>query len=66
MGIEETITATLDDYVSIAVRLAQDVQWRRVVKKRISENKHRVYRDSSCIAALEEFFSRVARSRRGE
>lgn len=61
MGVTETITETLDDYVSVAVRLARDVPWRMAVKERILANKHKVYRDRACIAALEEFLDRVTR-----
>jgi predicted O-linked N-acetylglucosamine transferase (SPINDLY family) len=61
MGVEETITETIDDYVSAAIRLAQDVPWRMAVKNRISENKHRIYRDTTCVSALQEFLSSVAR-----
>jgi protein O-GlcNAc transferase len=64
MGIVETITETVDGYVSTAVRLARDVPLRTAIKTRISESKHRVFRDRSCITALEEFLSREAR--RGE
>jgi predicted O-linked N-acetylglucosamine transferase (SPINDLY family) len=59
MGVEETITQTVDDYILTAIRLAQDLQWRIAVKNRISENKHRVYRDSTCISALEEFLTKA-------
>jgi predicted O-linked N-acetylglucosamine transferase (SPINDLY family) len=61
MGVTETITETIDNYVSVAIRLARDVPWRMAVKKRIAANKHRVYRDMTCISALEEFLNRVAR-----
>jgi protein O-GlcNAc transferase len=61
MGVEETITETVDDYVFTAVRLAQDVPWRMAVKNRILENKHRVYRDSNCVSALQDFLYSAAR-----
>jgi protein O-GlcNAc transferase len=61
MAVDETITETIDDYVSTAVRLARDMPWRMAVKNRISENKHRVYRDSTCVLALQEFLNNVAR-----
>jgi protein O-GlcNAc transferase len=61
MGVTETIADTVDEYISLAVHLARDPGWRNVVRRRIAENKHRVYRDRECIAALEEFFCRVAR-----
>jgi predicted O-linked N-acetylglucosamine transferase (SPINDLY family) len=55
MGMEETIAQTVDEYVTTAVRLARDTSWRRSVKSRIAENKHRLYRDESCVSALEAF-----------
>jgi predicted O-linked N-acetylglucosamine transferase (SPINDLY family) len=61
MDVTETIAETLDDYVAIAVRLASDVQWRTAVRTRMSHNKHRVYRDTASISALESFLDSVAR-----
>ncbi|MGA8615978.1 MAG: tetratricopeptide repeat protein [Xanthobacteraceae bacterium] len=61
MGITDTIGETVDDYVSIAARLGRDPSWRMAARQRISENKHRVYRDSEATAALEDFFCRIAR-----
>ena len=63
MDLTETVAATLDDYVSIAARLARDLAWRASVKERIAVNKHRLYRDRACITALEAFLDRVARGR---
>ncbi len=60
MGVTDTITETVDDYVSTAVRLARDVSWRIALRKRIAESKSRLYRDNSFIFALEEFFVQVA------
>jgi predicted O-linked N-acetylglucosamine transferase (SPINDLY family) len=61
MDVTDTIAASVDDYVAIAVRLGRDPEWRAFIKRRVAANKHRVYRDRSCIAALEEFLLRVAR-----
>jgi len=55
MGVEETIAADTDEYVSIATRLALDKHWREEVSAGINRNKQRVYRDRECIAALERF-----------
>jgi protein O-GlcNAc transferase len=60
MGVTDTITETVDDYVSTAVRLAHDGSWRMALRKRIAESKPHLYRDDSCILALEEFLVRVA------
>jgi predicted O-linked N-acetylglucosamine transferase (SPINDLY family) len=61
MGIGETTAHTIDEYVSIAVGLAQDPRAREELKTRISQNKHRLYRDRDCILALEAFLDQVAR-----
>ena len=55
MAVEDTVTETPDDYVVAAVRLARDPAWRQTVKTRISQSKHRLYRDTACISALEQF-----------
>jgi protein O-GlcNAc transferase len=60
MGVMDTITKTVDDYVSTAVRLAQDVSWRMALRKRIAESKSGLYRDDSFILAFEEFLVEVA------
>jgi predicted O-linked N-acetylglucosamine transferase (SPINDLY family) len=60
MGVTDTITDTVDDYVSTAIRLARDISWRMGLRKRIAESKSRLYRDDSFIFALEEFFVQVA------
>jgi predicted O-linked N-acetylglucosamine transferase (SPINDLY family) len=61
MGITETIAESIDDYIAIAARLAGDGEWRAAVKKRVAENKQRLYRDRACIDALEDFLQRAAR-----
>jgi predicted O-linked N-acetylglucosamine transferase (SPINDLY family) len=61
MGVTETITETVEGYVSAAVRLAKDEAWHAKLKRQIATNKHLLYRDRECISALEEFLDRVAR-----
>jgi predicted O-linked N-acetylglucosamine transferase (SPINDLY family) len=62
MGVTDTIAASIDDYVSMAVRLAHAPAERAALSARIAENKHKVYRDRACIAGLEQFLERVART----
>jgi predicted O-linked N-acetylglucosamine transferase (SPINDLY family) len=59
MGIEDGIASSIEDYVSKAALLGKAVEWRRQIAGRIRENAHRVYRDLSCIRALEEFLEGV-------
>ena len=61
MGITDTITDTVDDFISTAVRLGRDVPWRNEIKARIAANKHKIYRDRASIEALEEFLDQAVR-----
>jgi protein O-GlcNAc transferase len=63
MDISETIAGSVDEYVAIAARLAGDPQERQALKERIAANKHRLYRDGACIAALEDFLETSVRPR---
>ncbi len=56
MGIEETIAATKEDYVKIAVRLGQDATYRQHISKLVASNKHKLYGDLKPVRALEDFF----------
>jgi predicted O-linked N-acetylglucosamine transferase (SPINDLY family) len=62
MGLDEMIAQTVDDYVAIAVRLGRSAAERTALAARIAASKHRVYGDLSCVAALEEFLDRAART----
>jgi protein O-GlcNAc transferase len=64
MGLTETIAASLDSYIEIGVRLANDSEWRKCISGKIADNKHRIYRDVECITALEEFLERAVKERR--
>ena len=62
MGVTDTIARAIDDYVAIAVRLANEPAERQALRERMKENAHKVYRDRACIAALEDFLERAVRS----
>jgi protein O-GlcNAc transferase len=61
MDVPDTVTASIDGYVAAAVRIARDADWRSALRSKIAGNKHRLYRDSTCIAALEDFLATQAR-----
>jgi predicted O-linked N-acetylglucosamine transferase (SPINDLY family) len=61
MGVTETIAHTVDDYVSIAARLANNSAERAALSARIAAGKQKVYRDRTCISALEDFLDWAAR-----
>jgi predicted O-linked N-acetylglucosamine transferase (SPINDLY family) len=62
MDVQDTVTASVDGYVAAAVRIARDADWRSSLRGKIARNKHRLYRDSMCIAALEDFLAAQARA----
>jgi predicted O-linked N-acetylglucosamine transferase (SPINDLY family) len=61
MGMPEAIAGGVDDYVALAIRIGKDAAWRTALKTRIASDKHRLYRDRTSIAALEDFLDRAAR-----
>jgi protein O-GlcNAc transferase len=63
MGMTETIAATPDEYIEIAVRLGLDTQWRNQISGKIARNKYLLYRDKTCITALEDFFEKSVKER---
>jgi predicted O-linked N-acetylglucosamine transferase (SPINDLY family) len=62
MGIEDSTARTIDAYVSMAGSLGRDRAKRAELSARLAQQKHRVYRDRRCVAALEAFLERVVRS----
>src|SRR5215831_8027720 len=62
MGMTATVCESIEEYVELAVGLARDLAWRAEVKHMIATGKRAIYRDRTCIAALEEFLDQVARS----
>jgi protein O-GlcNAc transferase len=65
MGVTETVVGSMDDYVSTAVSLAHNQTRRAELRSKIAANKHRLYRDRSCILALDDFIENAARGLRG-
>ena len=55
IGCEATIAGSVDEYVSIAVRLARDPVWRAEVRLAVARNKDRAFGDLSYVRALETF-----------
>ena len=55
IGCEATIAGSEDDYVAIAVRLARDPVWRADIRRTVASGKHRAFRDTASIRALETF-----------
>jgi predicted O-linked N-acetylglucosamine transferase (SPINDLY family) len=61
MGMPETIADSIDGFVALAARIDRDRDWRAAIKRRVAADKHRLYRDGACIAALADFIDRAVR-----
>jgi protein O-GlcNAc transferase len=67
MGFTELVADSLDSYVEIALRLANDREWRERVKTEIASRSHALYEDAAVVRELEDFFrAAVDANRRGE
>jgi protein O-GlcNAc transferase len=55
MGLPELIAESEEDYISLAVKLARDSEYRSLVRKRIEANRHILFNDTAPIRALETF-----------
>jgi predicted O-linked N-acetylglucosamine transferase (SPINDLY family) len=62
MNISETTARTIEEYVSIAGFFGRSAASRIELSAKIAANKHRVYRDRDCIAALEAFLDEAVRN----
>jgi protein O-GlcNAc transferase len=60
IGMPEAVARSIDDYVSLGVRIARDPAWRAELKARVMRDRERLYRDRAPIVALEEFLERAA------
>ncbi len=59
LGVTETIAKTVDDYVSIAVRLAHGPSMRASLRAQVAMGRHRVIADTAPIRALEVFLTQA-------
>jgi predicted O-linked N-acetylglucosamine transferase (SPINDLY family) len=60
MGLAELVTATEGEYVSLALRLAGDAEYRRQIRARMEAARGVLYEDPAPIKALEDFLIKVA------
>lgn len=59
LGVEDTIAYSEREYIEIAVRLAEEPDWRRSIVEKIKANQDRIFEDKSCVEALEQFFKKI-------
>jgi predicted O-linked N-acetylglucosamine transferase (SPINDLY family) len=56
LGLGELIASSGEEYIEIAARLGNDASWRSTISRKIAENNVKLYEDTSCVQALEDFF----------
>ena len=61
MGLHELIAGSEEDYISLAVKLIRDGEYRDRVRKRIETERHVLFEDMAPIRALENFLAKVAK-----
>jgi len=59
LGLSETIAQDEAEYIDIAVRLGLEPVWRDGIVQYTAEHHDCLYNDTTCVAALEEFYQRV-------
>jgi predicted O-linked N-acetylglucosamine transferase (SPINDLY family) len=60
MGIEDTVAASADDYVALAVRLGREPEWRADLRRQIAAAKAIPAGDRSWLPAFEAFLAEAA------
>ncbi|UCD82315.1 MAG: tetratricopeptide repeat protein [Desulfobacterales bacterium] len=62
MGIDDTIAANANEYIDISVRLGLNQEFYRTMRRRIEKDRSRLYNDTRCIQALEDFYRSLIRA----
>ena len=57
IGLDELVTASSEEYVHLAVRLAQDQVFRNDIRLRLQDRRHSLYRDHIAIEGLSGFIA---------
>jgi predicted O-linked N-acetylglucosamine transferase (SPINDLY family) len=55
LGLEETIARSVEDYVTLALRLGRDAEWRRHLREETLKRRARLFDDPTPLPALERF-----------
>jgi len=66
MGLDETIAASQEEYLALAIRLGTDPAWRAQLRHRIALAKPALWHDRTCITALEQLLSAAMAGPGGE
>jgi predicted O-linked N-acetylglucosamine transferase (SPINDLY family) len=56
IGVTETVANSEAEYINIAIKLGLEKAYRQEIREKIQANKHKLYDDTTCVTALEEFY----------
>jgi len=62
MGLDDLIARDAETYVELAVKLANDAEYRKLVSDRIAERSQVLYEDAQVVREFERFFETVIRA----
>jgi predicted O-linked N-acetylglucosamine transferase (SPINDLY family) len=62
MRCEELIASNPTDYIELAVSLSSDLARRKAISKKVRENIHLAYGDTSCVRELEGYLKEWAQA----
>jgi predicted O-linked N-acetylglucosamine transferase (SPINDLY family) len=64
LDLPEMIADSTDDYVTRAIQIATDKDYRKALQEKIHERSHELFEDESAVKQHEQFFlEAIARSR---
>ncbi|WP_225977393.1 O-linked N-acetylglucosamine transferase, SPINDLY family protein [Nostoc sp. CENA543] len=61
LGVIDTIADNEQEYIDIAVKLAQDSDWRHEISECMSQRHDQLFDDQVCVAGLEAFYKQVVK-----
>jgi predicted O-linked N-acetylglucosamine transferase (SPINDLY family) len=63
LGVTATIADSPEQYIDIAIKLAEDREWRAHVVVQMQERRELLYDDRQCVSALEQFYQQAVSRR---
>ena len=62
LNIDETIANSKQEYVEIAIKLANNINFRNDISDKIKKNKSKLFNNDESIRFLENFFKKIKKN----
>ncbi len=62
IGLDECIANTKEEYIDLAVRFAEDAEWRQTITRKFHDNHRQAFMDRDCVRALGDWLQIVCRA----